>query len=66
MIDMKATDSLVVNGDNFDSATRLIFDPPLDTGFEMRVSRKHLLLLWRRCRTITPSASFVLAYTHGW
>ncbi|CAN0294216.1 unnamed protein product [Pylaiella littoralis] len=37
VIDMKATDSLVVNGDNFDLSTRLIFDPPLGRGFEMRV-----------------------------
>lgn len=33
------SDSLVVNGDNFDLGTRLIFDPPLGTGFEMRVGR---------------------------
>lgn len=38
VIDAKAADSLVVNGDNFDLATRLIFEPSLDTGFEMRVS----------------------------
>lgn len=36
------TESLVVKGDNFEPGTRLIFDPPLDMGFKMRV---------RKCRT---------------
>ena len=40
VIGMKAADSLVVNGDNFDLSTRLTFDPPLGSGFEMRVRRK--------------------------
>ena len=42
VINMGATDSLVVRGDNFKLGTRLIFEPPLDKGFDMRV---------RRCRT---------------
>ncbi|CAM9604552.1 unnamed protein product [Ectocarpus fasciculatus] len=37
VIYMGSTDSLAVKGDNFDMATRLIFNPPLETGFEMRV-----------------------------
>ncbi|CAM9183914.1 unnamed protein product [Ectocarpus sp. 8 AP-2014] len=37
VIYMGSTDSLAVKGDNFDMATRLIFNPPLGTGFEMRV-----------------------------
>ena len=42
VIDIGGTDSLVVRGDNFKLGTRLIFDPTLDKGFDMRV---------RRCRT---------------
>ncbi|CAM9403362.1 unnamed protein product [Ectocarpus sp. 6 AP-2014] len=37
VIYMGSTDSLAVKGNNFDMATRLIFNPPLGTGFEMRV-----------------------------
>lgn len=40
VIDIKAADALVVEGDSFDETTRLVFDPPLGTEFEMRVGRK--------------------------